>query len=307
MTNSFSKKTIFIIPAVILGLLFFSPALASEDCNIKIEENLNKLLKIKDNYYIYGDEKVNSEYEARKNLLSSIISCSKEEVSDLKKNLEDIKKLNEENEKIREYFISNLDKFREYFQSQEKTFEEIKKNKEKIKILAKEIFEWRQSTYNPLIKNAVNFSFVFKQDSIISTTENRLNKINNSLKIILSVRNKEISDLLKSAQEKIETAQNLNQEAFEIINKDIEPIKIELRGETATTTSSLELSKNTKGSTDNKIIKKNINEPEINPQTKVEKVIVPPQDLIKKSLDNIRDAYKDFFELSTVVKNLLGF
>jgi len=307
--NTIKSKVLFSF-AVLFGFLIFSPVLAAENCSQVIDEKLNALLEVKDNYYIYGDEKANKMHQARQKLLSSIISCSREEIIELKENLESLKKISSEDEQIKKYFISQLEEFIKYFEAQEENFNQVKNKKDKIKDLAQEIYQWRQDTYNPLIKDIVNFSFVLKQDSIIITAFNRLNKINNSLNIILSVKNQEINNLLASAQEKITTAQDLNQQAYQLIDHNLQPLRIELNGPVATTTPSDDQPPSNEGEENPSSQTEGENEDQSNQEQKVdlsEKVPALPQDLIKQSLDKIKEAYQDFFKLSSAVKDLLGF
>lgn len=303
----FSKKiSIKIVTAVFFGAFPFligQIAFAEEKtCDKQIEEKLNDLLSIKDDLKLSEDKKSDLEFEAKKDLLFSVLSCSKKELEDVKKDLLDLKKISDEDNQIKEALLKKIDNFFSFFDDKNATFEEIKKDKEKIKELAKEILEWRQNTYSPLIKEAVNFSFFYKQENIISIAEARYEKISSSLKKILSVKNKEVDDLLLSSNKKIKEAKDLNSEAFVLIKKDAIPFLLEFSSLATTTSEKIEnlsfaSSTPEKSSKENKGVEKDV---------KIEEKKTPEK-LIKDSLDKIKDAYRDFFKISKAVEKLLKF
>lgn len=286
-------KTSFLLITA-LGLFYFlnSTALAAEKtCNEQIEEKLNDLLLIKDDLKLSEEKKLNLEFESKKILLDSVISCSIKELEEIKLELNNLRKLENEDGKIREIFILKIEELSEFFKEKNDIFKEIKNDQEKTKELAKEILDWRQNTYSPFIKKVVNFTYLFKQKNIIGIAEVRLNKISSSLKKMLSIENKEINDLLLSSSKKITSASELNNKAYSLINEDFKKMVEE---QTATSTPELLIS-------NEQPVEKNIEE------TDKEEEKESADKLIKESLDKIKEAYQDFFKISKIVEKILNF
>ncbi|MFA5173253.1 MAG: hypothetical protein WC435_02550 [Candidatus Paceibacterota bacterium] len=287
----------------ILGLFSFSnfTALAAEKtCNEQIEEKLNNLLLVKDDLKLSEEKKSDLEFEAKKILLDSIISCSGKELEEIKSELNNLKKLGDEDGKIREVFLLKIDEFFKFFEEKNNVFKEIKDDREKIKELAKEILDWRQNVYSPLIKKVVNFTYFFKQKNIIGTAEVRLAKISSSLKKMLSIENKEINNLLSSSSKKISAASELNNKAYSLINEDFKKF---IEETSATSTPDALISNQEVKGEDKETSEKTEEKEEVKPEEEKEFA----DKLIKESLDKIKEAYQDFFKVSKSVEKILGF
>jgi len=313
------KKTLLL--AVLIGLFPFlsNQAAAATDktanCGQIVETKLNDLLSIKDDQKLPVREKTGLELDAKITLLDSIISCSKEEVAEIGSILKDLKNLSEEDAKTRDLLISKLDEFSSYFNKQGEAFDEIKyhkNNSDEISSLAEDIFSWRQTSYAPFIKNAVNFSFFFKQNNIISVAKSRYDKISTSLKRMLSINNKDVTSLLNLSSDKIKQAVDLNNQAFSLIKNNLNFLFAtptpEILTSSASTTPSLSSSQvtTTVSIISSKDSSSATTTPDSLPDNK-EKPALLPENLIKQSLDNIKSAYEDFFKISKVVQKILGF
>lgn len=308
MTNLFPKTSRLALTLLILGsFLALSPstlAASSESC--QIDEKLDNLLSAKDNLELSEEEKVAQEFTARQNLLSTIISCSLSESKDIKEKISSLPNLTETEASIQKSYLSDLDSFISYYESQNKIFEKISEDQDKVRQLAQEILEWRQKEYNPKIKNIVDFSFIFKQREIISTAKNRLDKIKTSLSSLLSISSPQVNRLIKSAETHINQSVSLNNSAHNLhLEKYQESSALESSTSTPKASSPLfkaaipapnsilsEISTSTATSTSETV-------PPLTEPTS--------RDLVRQSLQEIKSAYDDFFEVSKAVKILLGF
>ena len=276
------KKSALALTLVLLTALIATNIAKAEekvDCNTNIKERLDTLLSAKDTLDISADTKAEAEFSARKDLLSTILSCSKEETIDLKEKINILSPRDKEDQELKNRFTTSLDNFIKYYEEKEKLFSDKKDNENDIQDLAKDILSWRKDVYNLEITHVVDFVFIYKQREVNEIAGKRLQKINTSLKTILSVQNNQIKALLNKSSIKINNAKKLTEKAHEVLaNQLIEEQKIE----TATST----ISTNP-------------------PEEKVKEKI--PRDLVKSALDEIKSAYEDFFEISRLVSKILGY
>jgi len=301
-------KLFLILATPSLVLLFFglpNTSLAAEDC--QIETKLDELVSIKDNLELSTSDKETGTASARFDLMVTIINCSLEEISNLKTNLSNFKDLNESEIKIKDSFINKLDEFSKYFENQKEVLSEIKDDSTKVKNLAQQILTWRSKTYNPDTSEIVDFIFLFKQKESIATADARLSKIKTSLNKIFSLNNSKINSLLKKATDDIIKSKELREEAYNLFLTNLEV-------KSATTTpklsSATKLDIDSKSITPAPTLLKNPTVKELSSDIPIEIIIPEPspvvRDLIKESLGSIKSAYENFFDLSRVVKSLLG-
>ena len=284
-----------LISFLLLTLIIPNIINAQTSCNI--EADLNNLISIKDDLKLSAKQKAIKEFEARKTLLSSVITCSLDEIKIIKQSLKEIDNLKYKEKEIRDSFNKQLDEFEKYYQENESILEDIKDNNENLKELATTILSTRENEYNQKITAIVDFTFSFKQQTAIDTASDRLSKITTSLEKILSLKDKEVNRLLEDSSQKINKAIKLKNEAHSLIiaKYDASQVKPE---EIATTTIEAIIEK-----IEEDIITK---DNKTNLTTVKEEEVKEPRTLIRESLQNIKDTYANFFKISRRVKTLLG-
>ena len=279
-----------IIPLILaLSLITPSASFAQESCNIS--KDLNNLISIKDDIKLTEKEKENKESEARRTLLTSVINCSIDEIADIKTRLDETDTTEDKEKEIKDSFNKELDNLKEYYEKNKEVIESIEDD-QKLKDLATEILSVRENEYNDVTTNIVDFIFSFKQQKAINTTNDRLSKIKTSLEKILSIKDKEVSSLIKDSEEKVKKATELKNEAHNLIIEKYELSKAPEEAATSTIETIIE----------------EIEEEIINKETatSTKEVIIEPRTLIKESLQNIKETYANFFKISQRVKELLG-
>lgn len=252
----------------------FAQGTLSVQTNIlqKTVESIEDLINVKDE---------NAESLAfRIQTLKQVIELSISEAKELKikiLTLEDAKrpldKLNEEESAWRQDQIEKLNAAIKYYENQQKLLaEQDPITLEWIKEEAQTLKKWRENNFLPLADSIIDFLLIQQEQRAIETTQERLKKITRDLQSLKKkgVRNlKPLFDLLTKAETLIKKSIELNEQAAVLFWNNQNP-------ETVTSTEPIEL-------------------------------IPPPlvRDLVRDSLNKIREAYQIFIEMSSLVRKLL--
>lgn len=295
-----NKKIIFVLlPAIIaLGLAFPFPRINAQE-NLKstlkeVEEKVGEISDIENNESLAGEERIQKETEARKEALAKIFDLTLLEDQDLKNKLNDLKNLTENQEKMRSALLVIFTENENAYAEMRKRLAEAK-TLEEIKQLAADFKIWRSAVYNPKVDKIISFILIFRQKNVLQIAKSRLSKIQADLIKLESAKllsPEDTKELLESASENIQIAEDLRLKAEELvekaINQDLSP-EIALKNEAAATTTSK-----------SEIASKKSDQAE---QATEE---LTPKKLIEESLGNVKSAYKHFISISDTVKKKLG-
>lgn len=323
MTPSSVKRMFsFLVGGALAASVFlFSPFALAENppspCNLNAK--LDYLSQIKDDVSLTAQKKSELDFAGRKDLLSAIINCSKEESREVKSKLPKPSSLsNETDGRTAAAYANLLDSFVGYYEQQETAFSSASTSPEKIKDLAQEILSWRQSHYNDPVEQIVDFTLALKQQDGISLAANRLKKIRSSLTSLLSIRNPEIDGLILSAGQNISRSRELNEQALSTLRSSF---LASPAAAIATTTSAFSPVSTSTPLYFISILPPATTTPDASLETTstassptpTESIGGTPtgsvgvRDLIKESYEKLKIAYENFFQLSKSVRKILGF
>ncbi len=195
-----------------------------------------------------------------------------------------------------------------------------------IKGLASNFKDWRDKNYLPLAEQINDFILIQGEKNAINVAEKRSQKIGTDIKKLPTFNGFDPAALLEGANNDIKLSKQLNQNAYDaFINNFINIATTTASSTNAATSSTLP---NTASTTDGTVLSPIVLSPEgtasttdqnasttlnatssdVNAtSTEVSPLPVPSiKDLIKASLDKIKDAYQIFIEMSNQVRQLLG-
>jgi len=207
-----------------------------------------------------------------------VIELAIAEAKNLKVKLISLEKLDEKELDWQNEQIEKLNTIIEFYEKEQKTLSEQKAvTLEWIKTKAQNFKEWREDNYFPVAEDINNFLLIQQQQKAIETAQERLKKINRDLQLFKKreIKNlKLLSDLFAKAELAIAESIKLNKQATTAFWEDQKKSKL-INNTTTTVSSTTTLS-----------ISSSIN----------------IRDLIKESLNKIKEAYQIFIEMSKLVK-----
>ena len=207
-----------------------------------------------------------------------VIELAIAEAKNLKVKLISLEKLDEKELDWQNEQIEKLNTIIEFYEKEQKTLSEQKAvTLEWIKTKAQNFKEWREDNYFPVAEDINNFLLIQQQQKAIETAQERLKKINRDLQLFKKreIKNlKLLSDLFAKAELAITESIKLNKQATTAFWEDQKKSKL-INNTTTTVSSTTTLS-----------ISSSIN----------------IRDLIKESLNKIKEAYQIFIEMSKLVK-----
>lgn len=291
-----------LLPSLLAGIAFVPAQItyAAEERACSITKIQDELIALRDS--ADANEREAEELTLRIALLNETMDCSLIEIDQIGTKLNDLSGLTEEEEGYRDKFMENIEEYHSYYAQQKESIsdEEIT-SVGTIKERAKEILEWRDSTYNTGIDQIVNFIFLVDGRVIRETAQVRLEKITAALKKIRLAEHESVQGFLAEAQTHIKTADDLQNEAYDKFLAMISPAEEQSEGiaqmlvateeqENATTTE--EVAPTEEAAAAEEAVE------EIEEET--------ARDLIQESFGEIRGAYENFLQISSLVKKLLG-
>jgi len=311
MISLSARQVLLFLVGGAFAVSVFLPTVVRAESNpapCDINTKLDAFSQIKKEDYSSSRSKIELEFATRKDLLSAIIKCSLIESGDVKEKLSKLGSLKDETDRLAfAAYNAALDSFIGYYQNQESEFNFASTSPNKIKDLSQQILSWRESNYNQPIQKIVDFTLVFKQQDGISTASNRLKKIRSSLTSLFSIRNQEITNLLSDADKKISHSRELNDSALTALRASFLASPAAAFDPNSTTTPPLALSILPVSTTTPPLKPATLADSDISATTSSTDTSSSPRELIRDSYEDLKTAYEDFFQISTIVKKLLGF
>lgn len=166
--------------------------------------------------------------EQRTAILKEIVSASQDEVKNLAEKLATLE-LNDDWSLARELFMTKLATSSEYYTSLEKQLEQKTITLEEVKVIAKDLKDWRETVYTPELMIAGNMILIFQTDDVRRIVQARNEKIASDVKKLdrqKLVNTDTLKKYLAQADRSIKNATVLNARAKAIYFKEIiEPLQ----------------------------------------------------------------------------------
>lgn len=286
----------FLVTAIFVSLPFQEAKAETID---QIRKSLDNLINTKDT----GSDKQLGTKE-RVGLLKEVINLSTEQAKELKARLV-VMDYKEEKEALwRDETIKRLDNALFFYSENMKSItEEENLTLEKVVFLTEKFKKERDGVYVPLINEINEFIMISRLEKILDTSKNRLDRIQNDLKRLREINFRGIDDLEgffneaetfiqegtllhKGARELFWTTYELKQEELIIEEMEILDESIELDAQSEPEEVSIQ-----------EELKEEMSEEEVS--------IKSIKNLAGSSLNNIREAYRIFIDMSNLVRELL--
>ncbi len=271
--------------AILTAVTALQPALAVEtpkpDAVNPVETSVNELLTVRDDTSLSDEDKLLKEFELRGKILSEVLTLSLDEVSKLTAKIDALPEFTEESpeRKLRDEFKAALEGYATYYTDQSKKLA-LLTTIEQVKSLAQEIKDYRDNTYNPQIKEIVNFVLLFYNEDVLKVANTRLDKISADIKKLEKlgyIKTGAFANELKLAAQTLSDARALLEEAKNAVLNPPKPEE-EIAPETGTAPTE---------------------EEETQPP-------VEPNKLVESSLNKVKSAYDTFLQISKSLRKILG-
>jgi len=267
-----------LINLVLRPIFVFAQETVSSSTNTQTNQNiLQKTLKTIEDLVSIKDEE-NESLAFRIKTFKQVIELAIVEAKELKIKILSLDKLNDKELNWQKEQIEKLNAVIEFYENEQKILSEQELiTLEWIKNEAQNFKEWRENNYLPLAEEITNFLLIQQQQKAIETAQERLKKINRDLQLLKKGEFKNIkllSDLFTKAEITLNESIKLNKKAITVFWENQKENQKKLIITNTTTTSS-------------------------------STVLSPPlfiRDLVKESLNKIKETYQIFIEMSKLVK-----
>lgn len=223
-------------------------------------------------------EKEKRELALKKSALQKILTLSILETENIKEKLFSLKDKDIKAEFLvfREQLIENLDSALERFRETEDSLENDLELSE-VEMIAGDLSDWRDASYAPESKKAIDFITVFQNKSILKTADQRFGKISAELKKIKSGKQTRQPALNQAAQN-LKEARELQDRAMSLLATYLPKTEGEATLERETAAEAVDLNAET--------------------DTPAQTI----RHLVSKSLSKTKEAYKHFLDLNDLVR-----
>ena len=273
----------FIASLILLAFLpIFSVQAQTNDLDAakqNLKDSYEKLVEVKGNKELTQVEKNKQELEAKKSAFKEVVDFSLAETQNAITKLKAIKNLDDNYLNLKQQILDTITNFPDYLKSYLIRLNDPKLAVDDLKKIALEFKFWRESVYDAAIKKALNFILVFRSADILNTASVRYSKIAIDLKLLKnykSINQETLRSLFNDAASSLKEAAQLFKEAKEML------LLVTSTADVATSSISDSIATST---------------PE-------DQLNTPPDinDLIGRMLDDIKEAYAKFLEMSAAVK-----
>ena len=301
----------FLVGSLIAFTIF---SLSALDVLAQSQSAQNALETVKekvDNLVTAKDENKTDDLNLRLEAFKKVIDLSLAEAKDLKIKLLAFDQIKDEDTIIwKKDILEDLNKAIGYYEDQKQSLE-TKENLDldSIKILGEEFKKWREDNYLNIANQINDFLLIKLEEKAIEVTKIRAEKILNDITKLqkTKIRNTaQLTPMLDKANKTINEAEKLNKDGWILFSeKFIKKPAIELENTSSTKASSTTIIEKPKE--DVQILNTTTTLIEASSTD----AVPPPQppsikDLIKMSLDKIKDSYQTFIEMSSLVRKLLN-
>ena len=297
------KKTTLIITLLTLitvGMATPSFAFAQSSGVQKALESAKETI---DNLVSAKDGKQPDELSLRIQTLKRAIGLSIEEAKDTQAKLDGLDKdtLSDNEVVWRDAKLKDIESALNYFETRKSDVEDNSKDitTAEAKNIAESFKTWRDENYLPTLNEVRDYFFVDQQEKTIETARSRAQKIDEDIKRLEKAKIKNIASarkLLKNANTLITDSDTINGRAHALFFATF----INIGTSTATSSASADTKKETK--LENKTLG---DKDATSTMSGAEPQPKSIRDLVKDSSLKIRDAYKVFIDMSSLVRRLL--
>ncbi|MEK7193220.1 MAG: hypothetical protein AAB652_00310 [Patescibacteria group bacterium] len=149
-----------------------------------------------------------TELQARKNILTTILSCSLKEVRGLSLNINDLSLPSESLKPVKNRLGNAFNETIAYYEAQKLKIDTL--GIQGSKDLAKNILEWRIGNYAPLSEKTVSFILWAKNQYLIKAANQRSAQITQTIKALKLTEDADIKKLLADANVNLLAAEETN-------------------------------------------------------------------------------------------------
>ncbi|MDD5547800.1 MAG: hypothetical protein PHN74_02825 [Candidatus Pacebacteria bacterium] len=286
---------IIVILFVTLGMLLPIFNLHAQESLLKeVVGSVDDLINIKDNSSLSDEERLSQEIEARKSALLKIVDLSLNEIENLGDKLKSLSLTGEKATALKDQFLAILGQNEQYSgQLKESLSSDKAFSLDEIKQVAKDFKDWRETYYNENVRKILSFVIVFQEKSILKTADARLEKIISDLRKLESaklIKREDSWNYLNSAIKNLANANLLNNKAEILLMSTLE----DMINASTSTEVFLNDPLNNKKATSTEIKTENKNYDSI-------------KSMVEKSMNEIKNAYKNFVDISNKIRKKLGY
>ncbi len=296
------KNTSILIAYIMLVSMVMVPFRASAQTT-GIQKVLESAKQTIDDFVSAKDDQQSMELPLRIKTLEQAISLSIEEAKGLRDKLNDLDNLGADEKAWRNGKIKEIKVAITYFESTKKKIADQSDTltEADTKTAAENFKQWRNEHYLPVLNEVQDYFLIIQQDKTIQTTKTRWQKIDGDIKRLEKAKIKKIDTarkLLTDADGLIEESDTLNQSAKAIFfDTFITP--------TTSTATSSDSENSTSSDTKIGTLVEDITTTSTNAVESADTQPKSIEDLVTDSLSKIKEAYKIFIDMSSLVRKLL--
>lgn len=160
-----------------------------------------------------------AELEARKNLLTRVLSCAVAETKEVQQALRALKYEEGGLQQLQGTLDVKFDELIGYYESKKGTVAQL--TLQGTKDTAKQVNTQRSAVYAPLAQKVLNLTLWSKNQSLVNTVEFRLEQIEATIKTLKLTENERIASLLTQAAATLAEAKDANNRAQEMMKRTL--------------------------------------------------------------------------------------
>jgi hypothetical protein len=253
------------------------------------------------------DENTGDDLDLRIKTFRQVLDLSETEAKDFAFKLLALEK-DEKLESWRKYTLTKLDEAVSFFGSQKALVSDEKSlDLAATKQIAQDFKLWRDANYLPLAGQVQDFLLIKQEAKSVQVAQSRLSKITGDLKKLNRTKvsgSAEVKKLLDGSKSSVLSAADLNSRAYGMFLKNYSNIAATSSAASSTIPEGLDMPSSTI-STQAEVPATSTDVTASSTAAASNPPIVSIRDLVRASLNKIKDAYQGFVDISNLVRRLL--
>lgn len=193
-----------------------TPFLASaSEADCRFEPKISELAEARGTPALDFFEGIRQELRIRKELLTQVITCSKNETEDLRLKLTALPESNPEVRTLRTLLLERTNDALRFYDQQLKKVDDL--GLQGTKDTARAIAAWRRYSWTPLAENGLNLLIWAKNEDLVRAAHTRLSLIGQTVRTLKLLEQEEIKTLYGSAEKNVSESQKFHEEARNFI------------------------------------------------------------------------------------------
>ncbi len=222
--SKWSVRAIGLALGLLGSILLVSSAQAASDVATKISETkevVQQLLEIKDDTTLSEPERQQLELQLKKNITIRVVDIAQAQIKEMREQMDKVAFPDSDDwNEVKKFVYTSIESYDTFYKESKRSLESNELSLEDVKIIAQRIGTKKNEEIDPFLQKATNISTTFGISEIVKRADERRKKVLSDVDKIYSQKlttEKDLRDAFEKAAQSVTDARTFNNKAKEIM------------------------------------------------------------------------------------------